>query len=717
MQEAQSRFHSVKPGYTLVIAEKPDAGRRIAYALGEAKQLKTGNVEVHDVQSSFNGTHYVICSASGHLYTVHDPQNKRSIYPVFEVKWLPISAILAKKNKPRYSKSAVNYGALSRITSRIETIRQLSLHAACFIHACDSDLEGETIGFNILRYTCGLTNWDACKRATFSTITESEIRNSFSHLEPIKESVAEAGCTRHVVDFLWGINLSRALSGAYSKSGHGYHNITIGRVQGPTISFVAKREIEVRTHVPMPYWKIRASLLRKGERFEATYERHKIHVKAEADAIMGVVSREGNAQVKSTKSRMVFRQPPAPFNLSDLQAESYRLHGFSPSNTLRISEKLYLRALISYPRTNSQKLPASIDYNRIFKSIGSIQEYKSLIEYLAQTRRNVPKQGQKDDAAHPAIYPTGEHPRNLKAEEARIYDLIVRRFLATFTQDAMISEMTTNFLLGSYIFGSNDLNVVRDGWMRIYPTRLQKGSSFSTLNEGDILDISKVEMEDHFECPPDRFTESSLLREMEYADLGTKATRADIIATLMERGYMTRGKDGHLEASEIGSQLTDTMNTHCKEIISVDLTRRIESEIEQVAEGKLRQSQVVDHTTSAVSFAVEKIRETESDIGAELAEAIAASRREIASIGSCPQCSNGTLMIMKSSKTGKRFIGCSGYSNGCKASAPLPQRGMIRAQTRTCTSCKWPMITVLFGVRRRPWVICPNMRCPERKQQ
>ncbi len=711
----RSKNYELGSGFTLVIAEKPDAGRRIANVLGETTHLKINNIEIQDVRSAFDGKHYVICAASGHLYGIHDRNNKRSVYPVFDVEWLPLNAILSKKRGK--SRSRFQFHLASGTAKRIETIRNLSTGAQMFIHACDSDLEGETIGFNILRYACGVSEWNQCKRARFSTLTVPEIRDSFSHLEPIKECIAQAGCMRHVIDFLWGVNLSRALAGAYSKSSRGYHNITIGRVQGPALSFVADREVEIRTHVPVPYWRISALLSKDGVSFDAIYEQTKIDIMSEAQAVKETVSQTGRAKVKSVTRSASEEQPPFPFNLSDLQTEMFRHHGFTPSTTLKISEKLYLRALISYPRTNSQKLPVSIDYDRIINSIGSIQKYKNLIEHLASTRRHFPRQGPKDDAAHPAIYPTGEPPKQLSAAEAKVYDLIVRRFLATFANNAVISEASFQFLIGSNIFTANNRKILKDGWMKIYPVTKHIPSNLPDLKEGDLLKVLSVALESEFERPLVRFTQSSLLKAMEGNEIGTKATRADIISKMIGRGYMTQGNHGYLEASEIGLELTDAMRTHCEEIISVDLTRSVESEIEQIAEGKADQTRVLDLTKVAVSLAVDKIKKSEVEIGAGLANAVALSRSDNIRVGQCPVCSNGGLRIVKSSKTGKRFIGCSNYENGCNAAAPLPQKGTIKVQTRTCPSCKWPLVTVLLRSRSPPWVICPNISCSGRKQE
>lgn len=708
----------LEPGYTLVIAEKPDAGLRIANALGVSKRIRLGNVDALDVHDSFNGEHYVVCAAAGHLYGVADPRNNRSTYPVFDVEWLPLNVIYASRKRSRTPRSSGPARLSAFARNRIEAIRALSRHAGRYVQACDYDLEGETIGFNILKFACALRSWETCKRARFSTLTESEVKESFSHLEPMNESLAQAGRTRHIVDFLWGVNLSRALSGAYVRSGQGYRNITIGRVQGPTLSFVVDREVEIKTHVPLPFWRVFASLKKNGTSFESQYEKYRIDTKQDADAVIEDISSEKSATVKSLQHSTFRVPPPFPFSLGDLQSESFRRYGLSPSMTLKIAERLYIRALISYPRTNSQKLPESIGYQRIIHAISSDPEYRELAEDVLRAGRHYPRQGPKEDAAHPAIYPTGEPAGKLHAVERKIYDLVVRRFLAAFLEDALISETIAGFSIASYTFGASGRKVVRQEWMKVYPTKWEDaGIKLPLLNEGDILEVVSTRLESELDRKPQRFTLSSLLQSMEAQELGTKATRSEIIATLIDREYMIQGMSGNLEASEIGLQLVQAMRKHCEEIVSVKLTRSIESEIERISQGGEDKSVALHHAKEAVSSAIEKIRMSEKDVGLELAEAAVRSREDAPRIGKCPECSNGHLRIVKSPRTGKRFMGCSDFEKGCKASAPLPQKGAIRVQKRTCPTCKWPMISVFMRGRRTPWVLCPNLSCPSRKSK
>ena len=276
--------------YSLVICEKPAAALRIAQALGTASLRKASleDVQGHHKRikslktlvfkaTDINGTQFVICSAIGHLYGLADPKNNRSVYPVYDVKWVPIIRRTGARRK------TISTGTSQQI---IDTIAVLSRKASRFIHACDYDQEGELIGYNILQYTCK-NKYEKSLRAKFSTLTPDEIRTSFENLLKPRSTLAEAGRTRHFIDFIYGVNLSRALTQSFKASNISkkYYNLSIGRVQGPTLAFVVDREVRIRTHIPVPYWNIRAEFRRDGQIIDSRYYKDRIRTLSEATMI------------------------------------------------------------------------------------------------------------------------------------------------------------------------------------------------------------------------------------------------------------------------------------------------------------------------------------------------------------------------------------------------------------------------------------------------
>ena len=416
--------------YTLVICEKPDAARKMSGALsgGSAKSSSVNGTTVFGF--SRKGEEFVVCSAKGHVYGVSDPAEERAVYPVFDVEWYP-SNLLEEDS--------------ADAAKRISAVKKLATGASRFVNACDFDVEGETIGYNLLRYACGGKE-GAALRARFSTLTEHDLLNAFDDMKPqTGQGLARAGRARHSIDFVWGVNLSRALSQSALSSGHRYRTVSIGRVQGPTLGFLVLREREIREFVPFPYWKVQGVFERDGKKFTASYSKEKVGVKALAEKIREeCVGKE--AVAKSVRRTAVRVEPPAPFNIGDLQKEAYRAFGFTPSRTLQVAERLYLGALISYPRTGSQRLPPSINYRGILQGLRGLNEYSPHAAELLMSEAK-PAQGVKEDPAHPAIHPTGEKPRGrLGFEEVSIFDLVVRRFLAAFGPPARreLVEITMN---------------------------------------------------------------------------------------------------------------------------------------------------------------------------------------------------------------------------------------------------------------------------------
>jgi len=678
--------------YSLVICEKPDAARRVAEALsdGHPRPLIVGGMQAFQLENASG--RYVVCAASGHLYGVSDTIANRRVYPVFDVEWFPLDS--AKGG--------------SRAERRIRAIQDLCEGATSLVNACDFDSEGETIGNNILRYACNGRKRPTL-RTKFSALTKDEIGRAFREAEDDAENLAVAGRLRHVADFLWGVNLSRALAESL-RTANGYRKISVGRVQGPTLAFVLEREIHIQTFVPIPYWVV-TGVFRKDEAvLEARYSVRKVQTKIEAERVQGVCAGK-TGLVSRVARQMSHRPPPAPLNLGDLQRESYRLLGFAPSRTLQIAERLYLGALISYPRTNSQRLP-KMDHSLVLQKIGRSGEYGLVVSGLL-SRALRPREGPASDSAHPAIHPTGEIPRKqLSREEKLVLGLVTRRYLACFAEEALDEMVSITIAVGSCEFDWVGRRVVSPGWLRVYSAdKFEAAGSSPGLKEGDVLVVDKVSSEEKFGSPPSRYNQSSLLEKMERKRVGTKATRADIISTLLERGYVT-GES--LTPTSLGFSLIETMKEYCPEIVSVQLTRDTERRLESIERDGGDASEFLEELFESLSKVLGTMRDHEPEIADRMRSSVGDAAVARTVLGSCPVCGVGKLRVIRSSKTGKRFVGCTNYPAGCRASAPLPQRGKLRNAARPCRYCRWPVVYVVRG--RRPWRLCVNLKCPQKAQ-
>jgi len=679
-------------GYTLVICEKPDAARRVSDALSGGDSRS----EILEGTTIFRfdrrGEEFVVCSAQGHVYGVSDPFDERAVYPIFDVEW--------------YSSDKVDEDSANAARC-ISAVRKLAVGASKFVNACDFDVEGETIGFNLLRYACGGKEGTSL-RAKFSTLTEGDLVAAFENLEPQAGlGLARAGRARHAIDFVWGVNLSRALSQSVLDSGHRYRTVSVGRVQGPTLGFLVEREKEIRSFVPTPYWKVSGIFERGGKRITASYFQERIGRKTLAEMVRKECLGKEAVATAATK-RSVQVGPPVPFNIGDLQKEAYRAFGFIPSRALQIAEHLYLGALISYPRTGSQRLPPSINYRRILQGVGKISEYSAASAELLKGEPK-PVQGAKDDPAHPAIHPTGEKPRRaLDRSEALLFDLVVRRFLAAFGPSARRELVDVSLSVGEHRFRLGGGRTVFPGWMKYYGRYAgYRDEELPQITEGDRHRVVDILTEEKFDQRPPRYNQSSLLEKMEKEEIGTKATRADIIATLVGRGYVSGDS---MEATDLGLSVVEMLTKHAPSILSVELTRGIEERLHGVEKGERGEAELLRGTVRSIAEQLVELNTNEEDVGREIDAALVSTVAKSYVLGRCPVCKSGQLRVIRSKASKKRFVGCSNYSTGCRASAPLPQRGTIKTTTKTCQHCSWPVVYVMSG--RRPWKLCVNPECP-----
>ncbi|MBO0888794.1 DNA topoisomerase I, partial [Candidatus Bathyarchaeota archaeon] len=677
---------------TLIICEKPDAAARVAKALdddGDPRRIETGGVPLFE--SRRRSETIFVCSALGHLYAVSGKSSgSRRYYPVWDYGWKPKN--LVDKQSARLARWIQAINAVSKKTDR-------------FVNACDYDVEGSLIGYTVLRYACEQAHEKAA-RMKFSTMTERELQNAYSALSPeLDFSQADAGQCRHELDWLYGINLTRLLTESSLRQNRGYLTLSTGRVQGPTLKFVVDREEEVQCFTPTPFWTIDASISHDGNSCELEYEKEKILVRAQA---LRIVSDCTNAllSVVDKESRSIHQSPPFPFDLSTLQGEAYRHFGFSPSRTLALAERLYLDAIISYPRTSSQKLPPDIGYAEILRGVAHNHQYGQLANELANRTSLRPNNGPKSDPAHPAIYPTGEAPkRSLIQPEANLLDLIIRRFMATFAEPSLREATRITLAKEPHKFFLRGSRLLSEGWVEYYrPYIIDESKELPNLNKGDQARVQNIETVEKFTDPPPRYNPSSLLRKMEDENIGTKATRAEIVEILYRRGYI---KETRIEATPLAVKVISILDKYCPLITDIGFTARLESQMEKIQSGQATRLGILTEALEHLRPVILDLISKETEIGAQLSEVIVSQRLSDTTFTTpCPSC-NSLLRVIRSRASGKRFIGCQGYQKGCRFTLPLPQFGTLSLTRNKCKNCGFQLVSVKSKARR-PLTSCPR---------
>jgi DNA topoisomerase I len=682
---------------TLIVCEKPDAAARVARALdedGDPGSIGTQGVPVYESHSRQETI--LVCSALGHLYAVDSKTDaSRRFYPVWDFEWKP-KHLIDKKS--------------ARLARWIRVISSLAGKTDRYINACDYDVEGSLIGYTILHYACHGADTKA-QRMKFSTMTEKELKTAYKTLAPqLDMALVGAGRSRHELDWLYGINLSRLLTESALKQNRGYSTISTGRVQGPTLKFVVDREMEIQCFTPIPFWTIEASVTKDGQDYFLEYEKEKVSSPAKAEQVVRDC-RGAVLEVESSESRNIQQSPPYPFDLSNLLSEAYRHFGYTPSRTLALAEKLYLDALISYPRTSSQKLPPDIGYSDILRGISKIVQYRSLASKLTVQVSLRPNQGPKEDPAHPAIYPTGESPkRALLQPEANLLDIIIKRFMAAFAEASLRESSRLTLKKEPHRFFIRGSRTLREGWIEFYkPYASDESQSLPVLKVGDNIPVARIQARQKFTGPLPRYNPSSLLRKMEDENIGTKATRAEIIEILYRRGYI---KNIRIEATPLALKIISLLNKYCPQIVDPAFTAKLETSMDNIQTLQTTRNEVLTETLDHLRPIMLNLISREDEIGAQLAEVVASQR--IASLTfdyPCPQCGS-KLKIIRSRTSGKRFIGCTGYEKGCRFTLPLPQFGNLSITQMHCKVCGFQLVQARTK-GRRPMTSCA--RCYSNK--
>ncbi len=660
--------------HEVIVCEKPTSAEKIAKALSPSAKKKVYNKKVKYWELTRDSKDITVVSGVGHLYSLTPEKNKR--YKVsFDLHWAPSHEV---------NKSS----AFTR--DYLRAIKKFGKNADSYVHACDYDVEGTLIGYNALKYACGEDSLKNVSRMKFSTLTKKDIVDAYENRIDIDMHQVDNGIARHILDYYFGMNISIALSDSVKKTKHRFLKLSVGRVQTPTLSILVKREKEIREFVPEPYWVIRAIL--DFEDIEIKHVDGNIFDRQRAEEIFDKCNGK-DAVVDEINISNSKTKPPVPFNLSGLQSEAYSVFGFSPKRTQVAAQNLYSAGYTSYPRTSSQKLPESLGFDNIFKQLSADPKYKKHISMLPS--KLTPHNGRKEDAAHPPIHPTGILPKKLSSDEQKIYDLIVYRFIAVFFDSAKFETMSTTLKIEDEKFKFRRRRVTHKGWMEHYPFKKIDDEKFPDVSKGDVMSVKELISDEKETKPPARYNQASLIKELEKKNLGTKATRADIVDKLYDRKYIEGTK---IEVNPLGEDLIDTLNTYCNNLTSEELTRDLENKLEGINQDETTKESVIDEGEKDVKDILTDIDKNMEGIGSKLYEAYQASNI----VG---DCSCGGKLVKRKGSYGE-FVGCTNYPD-CNVTYSLPRNATILK--KTCEKCNLPMILVGKGKNKQE--MCLNPTC------
>ncbi len=338
---------------------------------------------------------------------------------------------------------------------------------------------------------------------------------------------------------------------------------------------------------------------------------------------------------------------------------------------------------------------------------------KHFNELTKNATRNKPVEGNKSDPAHPAIIPTGNYQK-LNENDEKIYNLIIKRFISCYCDNAELANKKIDVSVNNLKFNAKGVEVLEKGWMNVYPAKIDE-KSVKDFNEN--VNIDNVKIEEKMTQPPKRYSPASIIYELEKRNLGTKATRANIIETLYNRNYI---KDKSIKATELGIRLIDSLEKYSPIIIDEKLTREIEKDMEHIRESKKdlekKEKQVINKAEKVLIKISEDFKKKENEIGKELVKANQALWQEQTENNKlnfqCPACKKGELTIKYTPRFKSYFVACTDYPN-CRQTYSLP-KSLIKKTDKICESCKFPMLMSIKKAKR-PWIFCFNKEC-ESKQ-
>ena len=614
-------------GKKLIIAEKPSVANDIARALG-------GFTRHGDY---FESDDYVLSSAIGHLLELVVPEQ-------FEVKRGKWSFAHLPMIPPHFDLQPIE-----RTAERLKLLAKLIKRkdVGGLVNACDAGREGELIFRHIVRHA---KTTKSIERLWLQSMTPAAIREGFAQLRGDKEMLplADAAVCRSESDWLVGINGTRAMTAFNSKSG-GFHLTTVGRGQTPTLAILVEREEKIKKFIARDYFEVHATFACKageytGRWFDEKFGRDKkladgelraerLWKRAPADAIRAKC--EGRSGVVKEESKPSTQLSPLLYDLTSLQREANARFGFSAKTTLSIAQALYEKhKVLTYPRTDSRALPE--DYlATVSAAMGALDKpYQPFVKQILANKWVRPNKRIFNNAKvsdHFAIIPTSLAPRHLSDAEARIYDLVAKRFLAVFFPAAEFQITTRITRVDGEPFWSEGKIMVNAGWLEIY------GKEAETDDTPALVPVAAKETPRASEVtvlslqtkPPARFSEATLLSAMEGAGklvedeelrdamrakgLGTPATRASIIEGLIYEKYLLRNGRELQPTAKAFSLITLLRGLKIDELCSPELTGDWEYQLAQMEHGKLKRAQFMKQITDMTRHIVERAKKHESD--------------------------------------------------------------------------------------------------------
>lgn len=552
-----------------------------------------------------------------------------------------------------------DYEVSKEKAERVKQLQDLASKAKKVILATDPDREGEAISWHIANL---IKNKDVV-RITFHEITETAIQDALKHPGEINMQLVDAQQARRILDRLVGYKLSPLLWRKIRKG------LSAGRVQSVAVRLISEREREIQAFKPVEYWDLVAQLKSSGGEFEAKFK-GEIKTQTEAGEIVGNLEK-AEFKVVDVQKKEVRRNPYPPFTTSTLQQTASNLMGWSAKRTMQIAQNLYEQGIITYHRTDSTNLAT--------EALSMVRGYIDNVygkKYLPDEPRLFKTKSKVAQEAHEAIRPTSvertaESSQQLDRDQAKLYDLIWKRFVSCQMTEALYEQLGVDISASNYMFRANGNKQLFDGWKKLYAKLGEEEDAEQALpglSVGERLDLVKLNPAQHFTEPPPRFTEASLIKALEEHGIGRPSTYAPIISTIQERQYVEK-TDKKLVPTNLGFAVNDFLMANFPSEFEYSFTAKMEDQLDEIANGEKQWVPVIRGFYEPFSQILEKTQETAERVKIEVE-----STDEV-----CPN--DGSPLVVRIGKFGK-FLACSKFPD-CKFTKPFQNKVGIK-----CPKCK-----------------------------
>ncbi|MDL4912388.1 MAG: type I DNA topoisomerase [Enterobacterales bacterium endosymbiont of Blomia tropicalis] len=688
-------------GKALVIVESPAKAKTINKYLGNDYVVKSSVGHIRDLPTSGSNT-----KKSADAST--DKKVKK-------VKKDEKAALVSRMGVDPYHGWEADYQILPGKEKVVAELKALAANADHVYLATDLDREGEAIAWHLREVIGG--DDKRFSRVVFNEITRNAIRQAFEKPGELNIDRVNAQQARRFMDRVVGYMVSPLL---WKKVARG---LSAGRVQSVAVRLVVEREREIKAFVPEEYWELRASLATpKGDDLpmEVTHYADKAFRPVNREQTHAAVAllEKARYEIVDREDKPTSSKPGAPYITSTLQQAASTRLGFGVKKTMMMAQRLYEAGHITYMRTDSTNL----SQDAVTMARGYIESNFGK-KYLPESA-NTYASKENSQEAHEAIRPSdvdvvAEKLKDMEADAQKLYQLIWRQFVACQMMPAQYDSTTLTATAGDYKLKAKGRTLRFDGWTKVMPA-LRKNDEDRTLpavNVGDVLDLQQLMPGQHFTKPPARFSEASLVRELEKRGIGRPSTYAAIISTIQDRGYV-RVENRRFYAEKMGEIVTDRLEENFRELMNYDFTAHMENSLDQVANNQAQWKAVLDNFFSDFSQQLDQAGKDPEEGGMQPNQMVLTSI-------DCPTC--GRQMGIRTASTGV-FLGCSGYAlppkERCKQTINLiPENEVLNilegddAETnalrarRRCQKCGTAMDSYLIDNQRKLHVCGNNPEC------